>query len=65
DNTGLVAKLAAVFNPPAWWLHGFYGIPPERSLAACRTVRHPVTVLRWLAKRLVAGITTPGPRWPA
>jgi hypothetical protein len=57
-DTGYVAKLAAVFNPPAWWLHGFYGIPPERSLAPCRTVRHPSTVIRWLVHRLLARLTT-------
>ena len=55
-NTGVFAKLDDVFNPPAWWLHGFYAVPPERSLLFCRTIRHPATVARWLSKRLVAGI---------
>jgi Uncharacterised nucleotidyltransferase len=58
-DIGFVTKLAAVFNPPAWWLHGFYGIPPEKSLATCRAVRHPATVMRWLVQRLIAGITVP------
>lgn len=53
---GLPAKLAALFNPPAWWLHGFYAVPPERSLLLCRTIRHPARVARWLARRLLAGI---------
>ena len=26
-------KLAALFNPPAWWLHGFYGVPPGGLVA--------------------------------
>ena len=52
---GAGAKLAALFNPPAWWLHGFYGVPPEQSLLACRFLWHPLTVARWLGKRLVAG----------
>jgi Uncharacterised nucleotidyltransferase len=60
-NIGVLSKLAAVFNPPAWWLHGFYGVPLENSLLMCRTVRHPVTMLRWLAKRLMAVITAPMP----
>ena len=46
------AKLAALFSPPAWWLHGFYGVPPENSLLICRTVRHPAMVARWMAMRL-------------
>ncbi len=59
---GLLAKLAALFNPPAWWMHGFYGVPPEKSLLICRTVRHPMTLGRWLTRRFVAGI---GPSAPA
>jgi hypothetical protein len=58
---GFRAKLAALFNPPAWWLHGFYGVPPEKSLLICRTVRHPITLARWLARRLVAGIGLSAP----
>jgi hypothetical protein len=51
SDMGLRAKLAAVFNPPAWWLHGFYGVPPEQSLLVCRTLRHPAMVARWLLAR--------------
>jgi len=58
-DIGPLSKLAAVFNPPAWWLHGFYGVPPERSLLLCRTVRHPARVARWLARRLAAGAIRP------
>lgn len=54
-DMSLRAKLAAVFNPPAWWLHGFYGVAPERSLFACRSLRHPIRVSRWVAERLAAG----------
>ena len=49
-------KLSQVFSPPAWWLHGHYGVPPERSLLFCRAVRHPLSVLRWLSRRVAAGI---------
>jgi hypothetical protein len=51
SDRSLGGKIAAVFNPPAWWLHGFYGVPPERSLLLCRTVRHPIMVGRWLLAR--------------
>jgi Uncharacterised nucleotidyltransferase len=62
-DTALIGKLSALFNPPAWWLHGFYGIPLGKSLLSCRTVRHPVTLTRWLTKRLVAriGLSAPAP----
>ena len=51
------AKLAALFNPPAWWLHGFYGVPPEDSLVMVRAIRHPAMVARWIALRLAAAAT--------
>jgi hypothetical protein len=50
------AKFCEIFSPPAWWLHGHYGVPPEQSLLLCRTVQHPLRVLRWLARRAIAGI---------
>jgi len=60
----LTAKLDALFNPPAWWLHGFYGVPVDGSLVTCRAVRHPLTVARWMLKRCVAraGLSQPLPR---
>jgi hypothetical protein len=61
-DTGLFAKFAALFNPPAWWLHGFYGVPPNKSLLTCRTIRHPITLARWLARRFVVGF---GPSAPS
>jgi hypothetical protein len=45
------ARFAALFLPPPWWMHGFYGVPAERSLLRCRLVQHPLTVLRWLLAR--------------
>jgi hypothetical protein len=50
----MAEKLSAVFNPPAWWLHGFYGVPLDRSLLLCKTVKHPATVARWLMSRATA-----------
>ena len=62
-NIGLIGKLSELFNPPAWWLHGFYGVPPEKSLLYCRILRHPLTLTRWLTERLVAriGLSAPAP----
>jgi hypothetical protein len=51
SNLGPIGKLSALFSPPPWWLHGYYGVPLEQSLLLCRTVRHPATVLRWLLRR--------------
>jgi hypothetical protein len=59
---GPVAALACLLSPPAWWLHGFYAIPPGSSLLTCRAIRHPATVARWLARRLVAAIVSAVPR---
>jgi hypothetical protein len=47
-DVGLCAKFAALFNPPAWWVHGFYGIPADKSLLICRIIRHPIMLARWL-----------------
>jgi hypothetical protein len=43
--------LGELFNPPGWWLHAYYGVPPDRSLAAVRLGRHPWRVARWLGQR--------------
>jgi hypothetical protein len=45
--------LRELFNPPDWWMHAFYNVPPEASLARVRTFRHPARVARWLALRAV------------
>ena len=56
SDMSLVEKLAALFNPPAWWLHGFYGVPPERSLFLSRALRHPLMVARWMLARGAASV---------
>ena len=55
SGVGAAAKLTALFNPPAWWLHGYYGVPLEQSLLVCQTMRHPAMLARWLARRAAAG----------
>ena len=62
ETAPLGDKLAALFAPPDFWLHGFYSVPPGRSLRLVRTVRHPATVLRWLAHRLVGRVFFDPPR---
>jgi len=43
-----------LLSPPPWWLHGYYGVPPERSLLGCRLWTHPARVSRWLGRRAVS-----------
>ena len=54
SDASLPAKLKALFAPPPWWLHAYYGIPADNSLLACRTVRHPAKVFGWVSRRLLA-----------
>ncbi len=37
--------------PPDWWLHVYYAVPPEYSVAPARWVRHPHRVVYWLVRR--------------
>lgn len=62
SDMSLRDKLGAIFNPPAWWMHGFYGIPPQQSLLVCRIVRHPAMLARWLLAR-AAGLAGFGGDW--
>jgi Uncharacterised nucleotidyltransferase len=43
--------LDELFSPPDWWLHAYYGVPPDRSLTGVRVGRHPWRVARWLGLR--------------
>ena len=43
--------LGELFAPPDWWLHAYYGVPPDRSLTGLRLSRHPWRVARWLRRR--------------
>ncbi len=46
--------MAELLHPPAWWMHGYYGVDPDHSLAHSRLVSHPVSIARSLARRVVA-----------
>jgi Uncharacterised nucleotidyltransferase len=60
SKDSLSEKLSSLFNPPSWWLHGFYGVSPEKSLFAVRLYRHPLTLVRWLSGRMVNGLKSIG-----
>lgn len=45
-------RAVKLFNPSDWWLRGFYNVPPGRSLAYTKAVRHPARVLFWLWRRV-------------
>lgn len=45
-------RTAKLFNPSDWWLRGFYNVPPGRSLAYTKAVRHPARILFWLWRRM-------------
>lgn len=47
----LPATLTQLLYPSPWWMHGFYGVPPERSLAGVRWSRHAPRAARWLVRR--------------
>ena len=54
EGQPLAALCQELFNPPAWWMHAFYNVPPDRSLTPVRVFRHPWQLARWFALR-VAG----------
>jgi hypothetical protein len=54
SERGLARKFSALFRPPEWWLHGFYGVPPGASLHQVKWAKHPANVARWLARRACA-----------
>jgi len=47
--------LQAALQPPAWWLHAYYGLPPQSPRLTGYT-RHAGTLAKWLARRVRAGL---------
>ncbi|MFT5137957.1 MAG: hypothetical protein ACI8XV_003000 [Arenicella sp.] len=45
-------QLKLLFSPSDWWLHLYYNVDPRNTLFLVKTVRHPTTILVWLAQRL-------------
>jgi hypothetical protein len=45
-------QLKLLFSPSDWWLHLYYNVDPSNSLFIVKTIRHPATILAWLAQRL-------------
>jgi hypothetical protein len=43
-----------LFEPPDWWMHAYYNVPPGRSLTRTQLFDHPWRVAQWLRLR-VAG----------
>jgi hypothetical protein len=41
-----------VVDPPAWWLHAYYGVPLDRPLGVVRLWRHPCRVAYWMRRRV-------------
>ena len=54
EGQPLRAIFQELFNPPDWWMHGYYNVPADRSLTPVRVFRHPWQLARWFALR-VAG----------
>jgi hypothetical protein len=49
----LASIFRELFDPPEWWMHAYYDVPPGQSLAHVRLVRHPWRVACWLGLRIV------------
>ena len=48
----LLTVYQELFNPPEWWMHAYYKVPPAGSLNHVRLLRHPWRVARWLGLRI-------------
>ncbi len=59
DLSSKTQKLRTLLLPSAWWMHIFYNIEPRQSLLWARSVRHPLTVIKWLIRRYTAARRNP------
>jgi hypothetical protein len=59
SDHSLFNKLRSLFLPSDWWLHLYYGVPPERSLIPVKILRHParlaVSAVRRVLYRFLGG----------
>ena len=58
-----MGQARALFLCSDWWLHAFYGWPPERSLAPVRCLFHPWRVMLWLLQRGLASSASAYHQW--
>lgn len=58
-----LGQARALFLCSNWWLHAFYGWPPERDLAPVRYLFHPWRVILWLAQRGLASTASAYHQW--
>lgn len=49
----LPSTLQQLLYPSAWWMHGFYGVPPDHALSVVRWQRHAPRAARWVLRRLL------------
>ena len=49
-------RFHGLLDPSHWWLHLYYGIPPNRSLLMTKLVRHPINILTWVYRRMRARV---------
>lgn len=52
----LKQQLSMLLFPPDWWMHLYYNVSPDKSLMLVRTLRHPLQIGAWLAKRFLSRI---------
>jgi len=49
-------QLRLLFKPSDWWLHLYYNVDPAKSLWMVRWLRHPLTLMSWIGKRLFSRV---------
>ncbi len=47
-------RIQKLLQAPDWWLHGYYNVPPNSSLLSTKLLHHPLSVTRWLIRRIRA-----------
>jgi hypothetical protein len=50
----IIRALWSIANAPPWWLHVYYGVDPEKSIAVTRYITHPMRIFYWVLRRIRA-----------
>ena len=61
---GVRRALRDLLYPSEWWMHAYYGVPPQRSLFPVRWGRHLWRIVYWTGRRVFASAALLG-RKPA